>query len=117
MSKAGGNVPRSARKRHKDPSASKPPSQADHLRRIRTLDLAPTAKLLLVMLESYVTINGSNDVCFPSEKTLAHDVGVSDRQVRRWIRLLEDIGELETAVVITARGNHNQYRLLRGSGH
>lgn len=52
----------------------------------------PTAKLILLCLANYADEDG---VCWPSQKRLAADTGVTDRAIRSNLVFLEDAGLIE----------------------
>jgi hypothetical protein len=54
---------------------------------------------------------GSKAVCWPSQPTLAVETGLSESTLRRALRLLEDVGLIETTVETTPTGRHNTYRI------
>jgi DNA-binding MarR family transcriptional regulator len=53
------------------------------------LELTPVQKCLMISLKIYA---GKKDTCFPSEKTLAKNLGISHLTVLRNIRILEKKG-------------------------
>lgn len=65
----------------------------------------PTTKLVLICLANYAD---EADSCYPSEKHLGKLCGVSDRQVRRAIRALADLGMV---TVHSRTGTSNRYVL------
>ncbi len=56
---------------------------------LRSASLSPGAKLAVAMLLSYAW---QNDYCFPGQKRLAVDIGVTDRSVRTYLKELQDAG-------------------------
>ena len=65
----------------------------------------PTTKLVLICLANYAD---EADSCYPSEKHLGKLCGISDRQVRRSIRTLADLGMV---TVQSRTGTSNRYVL------
>lgn len=58
---------------------------------IRNPDIHPIQKTLLVNLLLYAGIDGN---CYPSQKTLADDLGKSERYVRNELKKLKELGLL-----------------------
>ena len=49
----------------------------------------PTKKFVLLVLASYTS---TDETCFPSQKKIAEQVGITDRRVRGWLMELEEDG-------------------------
>ena len=73
---------------------------------LRHQHLSMGAKLTYAMLLSYAWYNNS---CFPGQKTLADDIGTSERSVRTYLKELQDAGLLE--VERHGLGQTNEYTL------
>lgn len=63
-------------------------------------------KMTFAMLLSYAW---QNDYCFPGQQTLAKDLGLDERSVRRHLKSLEATGLL--AIVRRGQGKTNVYEL------
>jgi Helix-turn-helix domain len=74
---------------------------ADELRRDK--DLSPAVRL--VGLEIFSRVNRATGNSFPSEVTIASDLGITDRCVRTAVKQLDAAGYLK----ITRRGRNNVY--------
>lgn len=62
---------------------------------VRTVkDISATARLVLFGLAQYA---GADGLCHPSQQTLADDLGLSERAVRKALGELKDAGVIETA--------------------
>lgn len=70
---------------------------------IKDHSLDPGGLRLLALLLSY---RGAHTSCFPSERTLAGDLGVSEKTVQNWKRNLLKLGYLEQR---TRKGRSNVY--------
>jgi hypothetical protein len=70
--------------------------------------IGPSAKLCFARIAKYA---GTNEVCWPSQESLARDLGVSVRTVGTYISELERDGFLE--VIQKGMGQSNHYRPLR----
>ena len=68
-------------------------TQAIRITEARSAKLPPSAKLLLRTLVDYM---GQKDFCWPSMNSLAAEVAVTVRQIRRLLRLLEAAGYIQT---------------------
>lgn len=73
---------------------------------IRWPNLSPQARLLLFDLLSYAWGEGS---CFPSQRTLSSDIGLSPRRIRHYLDELVRFGLIK---IIKRRGRSNIYLLL-----
>lgn len=71
-------------------------------------DVLPSARLLGVRLYSYQ--NANTGKCFPSVARLAHDLGYSERTIRKLLRHLEEKGWVKTAISAGPKGT-NFYNL------
>ena len=76
---------------------------------LRSKSLSPHATLIYLHLSSRVDREG---VCWPSQKRLAEESGISERQVQRAVSELKLLGVLEVTVEAHATGRRNRYRLL-----
>jgi len=56
---------------------------------------------------------GKKDVCFPSERKLAKDLGVSLKTIWKHIRVLNSKGFIEINKRIGQMGKYNNYKLLK----
>lgn len=73
-------------------------------------DLPTSAKAVLLILASYAAPDGSR--CFPSQKRLAKNSGLTERSVRKQLKLAEKLGLLVISKAPKSGGpNSNQYRL------
>lgn len=73
-------------------------------------DLPTSAKAVLLILASYAAPDGSR--CFPSQKRLAKNSGLTERSVRKQLKLAEKLGLLSISKVPKAGGpNSNLYGL------
>lgn len=75
-------------------------------------DVSNGAFRLYAVLKSY-TRNGQN-TAFPSQKTIADDIGVSERQVYTYMRQLEAVGALQFELRVKdngSRAKHYEYTL------
>ena len=75
---------------------------------ILVADLQKELKLLYIILMMYAFRKQS---CFPSVKTLAQNIGVDERTVRRNLRRLEDKGWIK---VEYRNGQSSIYTLMKG---
>ena len=50
-------------------------------------DIPPSAVTLYGCLLKY---SGKDGLCYPSQQTLANDIGVCERQIRNLVKILED---------------------------
>tara|TARA_Y100000114_G_scaffold119266_1_gene113902 strand:+ start:328 stop:942 length:615 start_codon:yes stop_codon:yes gene_type:complete len=66
----------------------------------------PTTKLVLFILSNYAD---ENDTCYPSEKHLGMLCGITDRQVRRCLKWLEENNFLN---IERTEGKSNRYHLV-----
>jgi DNA-binding transcriptional ArsR family regulator len=73
---------------------------------LRSPHLSPGDKLCFAMLLSYAW---HNDSCFPGQETLARDLGLAERSVRRHLKSLEKHGLL--AIRRRGLGKTNIYEL------
>lgn len=71
-------------------------------------NLPPTAKLLQIVLISYLI---DKDICFPSVGTLARLIGVSKNSIRKHLKILENRGFLE---IIQQEGRPHLFRPIYG---
>ena len=66
----------------------------------------PTSKLVLLVLCNYANVE---NICFPSEKHLSKICGVSERSIRRCIKILKETNLIK----VQARNfNSNEYEIL-----
>jgi hypothetical protein len=66
----------------------------------------PTSKLVLLVLCNYANVE---NICFPSEKHLSKICGVSERSIRRCIKILKE----SNLIKVQARNfNSNEYEIL-----
>jgi hypothetical protein len=73
----------------------------------RRSEVSPGAKLCYARLCQYA---GQNGECFPSQATLASEIGAGERQIRRYITELEEQQLIDTVQVGLNQPNH--YRFL-----
>ena len=66
----------------------------------------PTSKLVLLVLCNYANVE---NVCFPSEKHLGKICGVSERSIRRCIKILKDSNLIKVQM---RNFNSNEYQIL-----
>lgn len=76
---------------------------------MRDPDIRPHTKLIFGYLLGRQNGDG---IAFPSQRTMAHEVGYSVETVKRALRDLERMDLLMKRVVTTSTGRHNQYRLM-----
>jgi DNA-binding Lrp family transcriptional regulator len=67
--------------------------------------LMPSSKAVLGNLIGYAGVNGK---CFPSQETLAHDMGLSPRQIRNILKELKDRGYISWES--GEKGKSNKYK-------
>lgn len=67
----------------------------------------PTIKLVLFILGNYCDEHGS---CYPSEGKLADICGISDRQVRRCLKSLQDRGLISSSIRMAVGGGQTSNR-------
>ena len=74
------------------------------LKNLNKFDLSPTAKLvLLALIDCY---NPRKEEIYPKQKTIADDLGISDRSVTRAIKEITDAG-----LLIYERKYQNRYKM------
>jgi biotin operon repressor len=73
---------------------------------LKSKKLSAGDKLAFAMLLSYAW---QNDFCFPGQKRLADDMGITDRSVRTHLKALESNGLL--VIVQRGQGKTNLYEL------
>jgi|9_EtaG_2_1085328.scaffolds.fasta_scaffold01875_4 hypothetical protein len=66
----------------------------------------PTSKLVLLVLCNYANVE---NICFPSEKHLGKICGVSERSIRRCIKILKDSNLIKVQM---RNFNSNEYQIL-----
>lgn len=66
-------------------------------------------KFVYLLLSSRI---GRDGICWPSQRLLAKEAGLSERQVRRIIADLKDKHLIEVTVKATSHGRANHYHLL-----
>lgn len=77
--------------------------------------LKPTTKIVLLRLADHANGDGC---CWPGRKSLAAWTGLSESQVKRSIRQLEELGLLEVKIRKSKDGgNWSNYYLLTMGGH
>ena len=79
----------------------------------KSVDVPPTAKLVLFMLAEHAHDDGSN--AFPSVGLIAWETGLSERAVRNSLRTLEGAGVIEVAAKSTRR-RPTTYRVVPWRG-
>ncbi len=73
---------------------------------LKSTKLSAGDKMTFAMLLSYAW---QKDYCYPGQKTLAEDLGLTDRSVRTHLKALEAIGLLSIKRV--GQGKNNIYEL------
>ena len=76
---------------------------------LRSESVSLHAKVVFLHLSSRV---GREGVCWPSQRRLAEESGMSERQVRRALIELSSLGAVQIEVERHATGRRNRYRLL-----
>jgi len=71
----------------------------------------PTCLLVLLSIADQANDDG---FCWPSIRSTARRCRISERQVQRWMRELEDVGILTVQV---RPGTSNMYQIVRGDTH
>ena len=86
---------------------------SDELERIRNSDLPAPARHVFCELTFRAGTRGENKgICWPSIRTLSHDTGYSERQVRKMIKLLKDHEWIRITKRKNAKGQtSNLYRI------
>lgn len=76
---------------------------------LRSENVSPHAKMLYLHLSSRVDEHG---VCWPSQRRLADESGMSERQVQRALSELKNFGIVRVEVEKHATGRRNRYHLI-----
>lgn len=79
-----------------------------HKHVLQDSSLSPMAKLLYSLLCAYT---GGSDHCYPSQKTMAEDLGATDRSIRKWMSELIDAGIVIQSKKNISISNVNSYEL------
>ena len=82
---------------------------------IKKTDLPANAKLVCFYLSTFM--NAENDIAWPAQSRIAHETGLSEPTVRKWLQFLNDKGWLITrkkARVLSSGSqnyHHNEYMI------